>query len=210
MADADGRTVRTEDESSIVGDLMRRATSPEVLAAVAGAAAAAITKRATGHREQEDEENEDPNERDEPEAAVGEEEEDQATSSAETDGQLSEDPNEGGDPVQAAVGEEEEEHQATSIAETDGELSDERVRVVRRARQYMAELTGRQIDSISAFERGEDEWKVGVEIVEVPRIPSTTDVLASYELVLDSDGELVGYRRTRRYHRNSTDDGSHG
>jgi hypothetical protein len=35
----------------------------------------------------------------------------------------------------------------------------------------------------------------------------TTDVLASYEVTLDEEGELLGYRRDRRYYRNQTDQG---
>ena len=33
------------------------------------------------------------------------------------------------------------------------------------------------------------------------RIPDTTDVLALYEVDVDSDGDLEGYRRLRRYAR---------
>jgi len=40
-----------------------------------------------------------------------------------------------------------------------------------------------------------------VEVVEVRRIPDTTDVLALYEVTVDDDGALEGYRRRRRYVR---------
>jgi hypothetical protein len=33
------------------------------------------------------------------------------------------------------------------------------------------------------------------------------DVLGTYEVTLSDDGELVGFRRTRRYHRASTEEG---
>ena len=46
-----------------------------------------------------------------------------------------------------------------------------------------------------------DGWKVHVEVVEVRRIPDTTDVLALYEVQVDEDGDLMGYRRLRRYAR---------
>jgi hypothetical protein len=42
---------------------------------------------------------------------------------------------------------------------------------------------------------------VEVEVLEMQRIPSTTDVLAVYEVSLDASGELVGYERTARYVR---------
>jgi hypothetical protein len=41
---------------------------------------------------------------------------------------------------------------------------------------------------------------------ELQRIPTTTDVLATYQVTLDDDGELVGCRRIRRYTRGSAGD----
>jgi hypothetical protein len=46
-----------------------------------------------------------------------------------------------------------------------------------------------------------DGWFVGIEIVEERRVPSSSDMLAMYEVELDPDGELQAYRRTRRYLR---------
>jgi hypothetical protein len=40
-----------------------------------------------------------------------------------------------------------------------------------------------------------------LEVVEVSRIPDSTDILASYELTLDDDGRLAQMTRTRRYLR---------
>jgi hypothetical protein len=47
---------------------------------------------------------------------------------------------------------------------------------------------------------------VTVQVVELSRIPNSTDVLGSYAVTLDKEGELVGYRRNRRYHRNQADE----
>jgi hypothetical protein len=100
----------------------------------------------------------------------------------------------------------------------DEELEDERPR--RRSRRskgisvvkagqlavrQIAELTGKQAEGITGVERSEDGWIVGVEIVEDRRIPSSTDVLATYETEVDSDGELVSYRRVKRYTRGHGD-----
>ena len=46
-----------------------------------------------------------------------------------------------------------------------------------------------------------------LEVVELSRIPTSTDVLASYELTLDGDGKLVRYQRGRRYYRSQADSG---
>ena len=72
----------------------------------------------------------------------------------------------------------------------------------------IAELTSRQPVGATAVARSEDGWVVDVEVIEDRRIPSTSDMLALYEVELDQAGELVSYRRTRRYTRGSTIDGS--
>jgi hypothetical protein len=69
----------------------------------------------------------------------------------------------------------------------------------------IAELTGKQSEGITGVERGDDGWIVGVEVVEDRRIPSSTDILATYEIEVDADGELVSYRRVRRYARGRGD-----
>jgi len=50
-------------------------------------------------------------------------------------------------------------------------------------------------------EPSEDGWYVGVEVIEDRRIPSSTDILATYEVEIDENGELLSYRRVRRYSR---------
>jgi len=69
------------------------------------------------------------------------------------------------------------------------------------AARQLLELTGKQAEGVTGLERFEEGWIVQVEVVEVRRIPDTTDVLALYEVEVDPDGEMVGYRRVRRYTR---------
>jgi hypothetical protein len=45
-----------------------------------------------------------------------------------------------------------------------------------------------------------------VDVLEVSRIPDTTSLLASYEVQLDKQGELVECRRVRRYRRGAADE----
>ena len=80
--------------------------------------------------------------------------------------------------------------------------------VLGAAVRQMGELTGLQVESVSAFDRdGDDVWRIMVEVLEVHRVPNTMDVLASYEVRLSDDGELLGFDRRRRYHRAAADDG---
>jgi hypothetical protein len=74
-------------------------------------------------------------------------------------------------------------------------------------RSELPQLLGRPIESVLGLERDDDDgWKLTVQVVELARIPHSTDVLGAYSVALDSDGELVGYRRQRRYHRNQAEE----
>jgi len=73
--------------------------------------------------------------------------------------------------------------------------------LARSAAAELLELTGKQPEGITGLERTDDGWTVQVEVVEVRRIPDTTDVLALYEISTDDRGRLQGYRRLKRYAR---------
>lgn len=84
--------------------------------------------------------------------------------------------------------------------------------LVGRARQQMEELFGKPVEAVSGFEQsegngdgGDKGWTVTLELLELPRIPDTTSLLGTYEATLDSDGNLLGAKRTRRYPRNQSD-----
>jgi hypothetical protein len=77
--------------------------------------------------------------------------------------------------------------------------------VARSAVAELAELTGRKPVGVTAVEPTEDGWRVEVELVEESHIPSTSDLMALYDLDLDQEGALVAYRRTRRYVRGRAD-----
>ncbi|WP_326596515.1 gas vesicle protein GvpO [Streptomyces sp. NBC_01803] len=80
------------------------------------------------------------------------------------------------------------------------------VGAARRASRRLEKLTGHPVDGVSAVCREEDGWRVDVDVLEVPRIPDTTSLLATYQVELDSEGRLLNYRRVRRYRRSATDD----
>ena len=77
--------------------------------------------------------------------------------------------------------------------------------LARQASADLAELLGREPEAITSLERTDDGWRVGVEILEIRRIPDTADVLAEYEVEADEEGHLTAYRRTRRYTRGHVD-----
>jgi len=79
--------------------------------------------------------------------------------------------------------------------------------VATRAASQLLDLTGREAEGVTGLSRTEDGWTVQVEVIEARRIPDTTDVLALYDVDVDADGDLVGYRRVRRYVRGKPSEG---
>ncbi|MEU0676551.1 gas vesicle protein [Streptomyces sp. NPDC006172] len=77
--------------------------------------------------------------------------------------------------------------------------------VLRQARAQLAELTGMTAESVSSFTQTEDGWSLEVEVLELERVPDTMSLMASYEVELDPQGQLTGYRRVRRYERGRAD-----
>lgn len=71
----------------------------------------------------------------------------------------------------------------------------------------VADLTGFEPESVTGLEWDGDSWLVTVDALELSRIPNTTDVLATYVVQLDGGGTLLGYKRTRRFHRGQVEGG---
>jgi Gas vesicle synthesis protein GvpO len=91
----------------------------------------------------------------------------------------------------------------------DGQHPNGRVRTARDAAKaalcQILELTDKQPESITGVQRMPDGWSVCFEVVEDRRIPSSADILATYESTVDSDGELMSFRRVKRYSRGRGD-----
>ncbi|NIH83613.1 gas vesicle protein [Amycolatopsis granulosa] len=77
-----------------------------------------------------------------------------------------------------------------------------------RAMAHAGELITSNPAVVTSVEPTEDGWLVEVEVLEDRRIPSSADMLALYELELGADGELLAYRRTKRYSRGRAGSGS--
>ena len=80
------------------------------------------------------------------------------------------------------------------------------LKVGRAAVEQLAQLTGQKVEGLSGVLRNDVGWLVTAEVLELRRIPETTDVLATYEVTLDDDGSVTGYRRVRRYTRSQTEE----
>ena len=100
-----------------------------------------------------------------------------------------------------------EEPQADAPAEDRRALSEgDAEAVVATARRSLEALLGTDVERVSGLARTDGRWSVQLEVVELARIPESTDVLATYEVVLDDDDDLVSVSRVRRYRRSQVEE----
>jgi Gas vesicle synthesis protein GvpO len=88
-----------------------------------------------------------------------------------------------------------------------GASSDDAKKIVEEAKRELQELLGAEAESVSGFHRSDGRWTVTLEVVNVRRVPDTTDVLSSYEVAFDDDHNLVSVSERRRYRRSQVEEG---
>jgi hypothetical protein len=94
--------------------------------------------------------------------------------------------------------------ESTSNDGKDGRLSARDLAIA--ARETVQDLTGYPPEAVSALQWDGESWLVTVDVLELERIPSTTDVLGTYVVQLDEEGNLMGYKRTRRFVRGQAEE----
>jgi gas vesicle protein GvpO len=151
-------------------------------------------------RDQDDEPSED-----EPEAERDEDEPQAAPPTAEAREESSDDDAE---PEQLAeqANQPSSEHDEDGSDGGDGAPRSDAIHIVEQAREHLKNLLGADAESVSGIERANGNWSVTLEVVELHRIPESTDILSSYSAVLDDDGAIVSLTRGRRYRRSQVEE----
>src|SRR4051812_19615544 len=84
-----------------------------------------------------------------------------------------------------------------------------RLDLIKEAAMQLATLTGQRPEKVLGLEEADDGLKVSFEMLELSRMPKSTDLLGCYVVQIDKDGDLVSYERSHRYQRGQAD-GAHG
>ena len=80
--------------------------------------------------------------------------------------------------------------------------------IIEGAKAQLGSIVSYPIDGVTGVKKVEDGWELLMTLIELTRIPSSSDVLAEYAVSLDQTGEIVSYKQIQRFLRNQlgTDD----
>lgn len=66
-----------------------------------------------------------------------------------------------------------------------------------RAKRQLAEVTGfSPVAAVGGF-KDEEGWHITVDAVEMVRIPNSTDIIGTYVILLDQEGNMVKFEKKR-------------
>ena len=66
-----------------------------------------------------------------------------------------------------------------------------------RAKRHLAEVTGfSPVAAVGGF-KDEEGWHITVDAVEMVRIPNSTDIIGTYVILLDQEGNMVKFEKKR-------------
>lgn len=69
--------------------------------------------------------------------------------------------------------------------------------VAERAKQQLAEVTGfKPVAAVGSYKDAEG-WHVSVDMLEMARLPESTDLLGTYVVSLDEEGNMIKFEKKR-------------
>jgi hypothetical protein len=71
--------------------------------------------------------------------------------------------------------------------------------------EALRDLTDLDPEAAVGLQWDGESWLVTLDVLELRRVPDTTDLMATYVVQLDDDGRLLGYERTRRFQRSQAE-----
>ena len=73
----------------------------------------------------------------------------------------------------------------------------EMIDIMERAKKQVAAVTGLKPVAVAAAFKDAQGWHISVDMLEMSRIPDSTDVLGTYEVLVDEEGNMVQFERKR-------------
>lgn len=69
--------------------------------------------------------------------------------------------------------------------------------LMERAKLQLADFTGLKPVTVTQVLRDDQGWHVTVDMLEMSRIPTATDVLGEYDVLLTEEGNVVRFQKRR-------------
>ena len=69
--------------------------------------------------------------------------------------------------------------------------------VLERAKRQLVDVTGLKSVAVTRAFKDDQGWHIGLEMLEMSRIPVATDVLGYYDVLLNETGGMVRFERKR-------------
>ena len=67
--------------------------------------------------------------------------------------------------------------------------------LIEQARKELSKLIGLKASSTIGATKDEKGWHISIEMVEKQSIPDQMDILATYEVLFDEEGNLLNFER---------------
>lgn len=67
--------------------------------------------------------------------------------------------------------------------------------VINAAKDQLQSILTLDVANVVAASKTDDGWNVKIELVERKAIPDTQDLLGTYDVILDEEGNIVSYER---------------
>ncbi|MBI5344831.1 MAG: gas vesicle protein [Deltaproteobacteria bacterium] len=73
-----------------------------------------------------------------------------------------------------------------------------------KARKDLGKITGLEPSSVVKTARDDRGWRISIEMVEKHSIPDSMDILATYEALVDEEGNILEFNRRGMRKRNES------
>lgn len=73
----------------------------------------------------------------------------------------------------------------------------EMTQLLSQAQRQLTDVTGFKPVAVTHAARDDQGWHVGIELIEMARIPDASDLLGCYEVLLDEDAKMLRFERKR-------------
>lgn len=73
--------------------------------------------------------------------------------------------------------------------------------VIITAKEQLQSILSLDVANVVAASKTDNGWDVKIDLIERKAVPDTQDILGTYDVILDEEGNIVSYERKKIRHR---------